>query len=699
MTDPSFERWFSKSAHQRWAAGLLLGIVLLCVYYPVVHSNYLYHDDWQFFADRASSVRSGIDDWSRIGGRPLEQYVLRSLFGMFETVDGAWVARLAIVGGIAIFAFLQSIYFQALGIRWLAALSLSLGTSVLPGMLVYGYWITAGSIVSALVASVAAALFTNAALTPGKGPARRSLLIAGACAFQAIALLIYQTDAMYFWTLSAVMLATLAPGGLRAAVRPLAAYALVGAAPMAAYFIWFRYFSGLAPVLAAADPSRGTMFPNAAATAKWFFGSVLPHASLLWFFDLPHEFGWVVLLACLSVLILLSARLWLTTRRKNDPAGSLLSLAYPFVILVLAIGAFFPMLVTNYYQQVFRSLVPLSALIFLTGTIHLGAALRTERWPPVVKTCLAAGFVIGLSWLASHSLTHRMVVPAVAEYSFVRDSVRQALQRGPRPDWVHVVAAKQRPKYDTDEIDNLLTQDLEPMLQAIGHDLGVHLGPMDFSLPGEPFDRDGALVVDLAELSKRGLWKAAPPESAIPLWTYGNGYRLVVCRDVVYALPRDASPVTWERETLSTSRGVVTGSTVREVISHFPSEAALDRQPILLRAYGSYNLVGYRGHIYGLPQALGPVNWEGGMVGRLPGVVTGATISDVISQLPRSTGMNLQPQLLRSHHTYNLVAYRDRIYGVPQSLGQVDWEGGQVGNLPGVVTGSTVEEVLARLPR
>jgi hypothetical protein len=533
---------------------------------------------------------------------------------------------------------LQSIYFEALGINRIACISLALGTSVLPGMLVFGYWITAGSIIFSLLASVAAALLTAIGLRPERGLARLAVFLAGACALQTASLLIYQNAAMYFWALSAAMLATLASKSLRSAVRPLAAYTLIGAGPMLVYFIWFRYLSGLAPFLAAADPQRGRMFRDVAESAKWFFSAVLPNASLLWFFDLPRGFGVAVLLICVSCLILFSVRMCLQAWRKGDRTEVSLYAAYPLVMTALCIGAFFPMLVTGFHLEVFRSLIPLSALIFLTGTIHLGAVLRTARWPPVIKTCLACGFVVILSCFANQSLIGRMVLPAAAEYSYVRNSVREAAQRRRMPDRVQAVAPRQRPKFDTDEIDNLSVQDVGPMIQAIEHELGLHLGPVSVSLQGESFNREGALVVDFGELSKSGLWKSASARKPIPLWRYGDSYDLFVRQDLIYAVPR----------------------------------------------------------------SMGPVNWEGGTVGSLPGVVTGATVTDVISHLPADTTMNPQPILLSSHQGYNLVAYRARVYGVPQAVGRldlVDWESGRVGKLPGVIIENTVEEVLARLPK
>jgi hypothetical protein len=120
-----------------------------------------------------------------------------------------------------------------------------------------------------------------------------------------------------------------------------------------------------------------------------------------------------------------------------------------------------------------------------------------------------------------------------------------------------------------------------------------------------------------------------------------------------------------------------------------------------LKAVGVYNVVAFRNRIYGVPQSLGAVDWYGHDVASMKGVVTGRTEQEVLQQL-HGTAWSDDPRLLRSVGTYNIVAFHDKIYGVPQSLGAlgaVDWLGHDVASMKGVVTGRTEQEVLDGLPR
>ena len=60
------------------------------------------------------------------------------------------------------------------------------------------------------------------------------------------------------------------------------------------------------------------------------------------------------------------------------------------------------------------------------------------------------------------------------------------------------------------------------------------------------------------------------------------------------------------------------------------------KDPVLLESVGRFNIVSYRGKFYGLPKSLGAVDWVSGKVSTLPGVVTAPTLKEV------KTGLRLQ---------------------------------------------------------
>jgi len=139
-------------------------------------------------------------------------------------------------------------------------------------------------------------------------------------------------------------------------------------------------------------------------------------------------------------------------------------------------------------------------------------------------------------------------------------------------------------------------------------------------------------------------------------------------------------------------------------LNEFKKQTAVN-SPLLLESIGAYNIVLYRGLFYGLPKSLGPVDWKGGKVGTLPGVVTAPTAKKARALIPNTqtpskdeAELKQDPLLLESIGAYNIVLYRGLFYGLPKSLGPVDWKGGKVGTLPGVITAPTAKKARALIP-
>src|ERR1039458_6372337 len=160
----------------------------------------------------------------------------------------------------------------------------ALGVSMLPCMLVAGFWLGASFIVfSFIAASIAAELCRRATLSGSLPAVARLICCAIACEFSGF--LIYQTGAMYFWAITACTVTiVMRDGRLREAVRTAGVFAIAGSTAMVSYLVWFKYLHGYAAALQAAEPSRGTMFASLTVNLRWFVTDALPRAGTLWIF-------------------------------------------------------------------------------------------------------------------------------------------------------------------------------------------------------------------------------------------------------------------------------------------------------------------------------------------------------------------------------------------------------------------------------
>lgn len=134
---------------------------------------------------------------------------------------------------------------------------------------------------------------------------------------------------------------------------------------------------------------------------------------------------------------------------------------------------------------------------------------------------------------------------------------------------------------------------------------------------------------------------SAVTKNALPelLWTIEN-YNLVKFDGMFYGLPHGV-PVDWDAGDTASLPGVFVGRTIQEVLSMIestsqtkiqPATAAPESKatgpagkattlPVLVGALEGYNIVSYEGWIYGIPQALGPLDLTEVDAMELPGVI------------------------------------------------------------------------------
>lgn len=136
-----------------------------------------------------------------------------------------------------------------------------------------------------------------------------------------------------------------------------------------------------------------------------------------------------------------------------------------------------------------------------------------------------------------------------------------------------------------------------------------------------------------------------------------------------------------------------------------PSRRGLDAGdgvlPRLVDSVERVNLVDFAGLYYGVPRALGKFELNSTRVASMPGILVDTSLDGLTDRIldaaARDADRTGLPRLLLSERRYNIVAYRGRVYAVPQALGRLDWQETDVGSLPGVIVGSSVGAVRAIL--
>ena len=178
-----------------------------------------------------------------------------------------------------------------------------------------------------------------------------------------------------------------------------------------------------------------------------------------------------------------------------------------------------------------------------------------------------------------------------------------------------------------------------------------------------------------------------------------EGYNIVSYEGFVYGLPQALGPIDLTQTDAIEIEGVIRDVS-RQVVENEILDLIAARRfkgpstptgAELLELIEDYNLVRYRGYVYGLPRSLGSIDLTTTDVTDLEGVVRDVSrqvVENKIRELAVSRygpAPSPQPQLLGSIENYNIVSYEGYIYGLPQSLGTLDITRTDVSTLKGVV--------------
>ncbi len=114
--------------------------------------------------------------------------------------------------------------------------------------------------------------------------------------------------------------------------------------------------------------------------------------------------------------------------------------------------------------------------------------------------------------------------------------------------------------------------------------------------------------------------------------------------------------------------------------------------PEIIDCYLRYNIIKYENAIYGIPQCLGPVDLTDKEQINRQEILKGKTFKQIIN-LINTLGPD-EPELLDSYENYNIVKHKRIVYGIPQSLGKVDFTNEVHLNNSEILKAKTKEELI-----
>ncbi|MGA2916325.1 MAG: glycosyltransferase [Sedimentisphaerales bacterium] len=122
-------------------------------------------------------------------------------------------------------------------------------------------------------------------------------------------------------------------------------------------------------------------------------------------------------------------------------------------------------------------------------------------------------------------------------------------------------------------------------------------------------------------------------------------------------------------------------------------------EPFLVNSYKNFNIILYHNTVYGLPQSIGPVDFRDEKQITHPAIVKGNTIRKVKRLINKADPSVLIPRLEKSYRGYNIVKYRKLIFAIPQSIGHVDLNNEKRTNNPDILQSHSNSQIKKLIDR
>jgi hypothetical protein len=189
----------------------------------------------------------------------------------------------------------------------------------------------------------------------------------------------------------------------------------------------------------------------------------------------------------------------------------------------------------------------------------------------------------------------------------------------------------------------------------------------------------------------------AQPVGAPPILVTADGhYNIVRYNGRVFGIPQ-GMPITFGAPGYDQNKRLIIAATEEQVeaaISRLPAASA--NPPILLAVEGHYNIVGYDGRVFGVPQGLA-ITFGAPGYDQQKGLIIANTRAGVTAQIKTLPPLQVNPPILvATDGHYNIVRYAGRVFGVPQSV-PVTWGAPGYDRDPRLIIAATIAAVQQRI--
>ena len=218
------------------------------------------------------------------------------------------------------------------------------------------------------------------------------------------------------------------------------------------------------------------------------------------------------------------------------------------------------------------------------------------------------------------------------------------------------------------------------------------LGKLDLSRKKDQKNPSIVTADTLDEAKKRidekvGL--TAPPELA-EVW---NNFNLIKYKNRFWAVPHSLGEVDITKQENLESLSIMSADSLVDAKNQIDESVGLTAAPELVEAWDNFNLIKYKNRFWAVPHALGEVDITKQEIWENPAILSADSLDEAKLQINDAAEMQIAPEFIEEFYKYNILKHNKRFLGIPIELGEVDLAKKEHLNHPSILSTDTIEDL------
>lgn len=217
------------------------------------------------------------------------------------------------------------------------------------------------------------------------------------------------------------------------------------------------------------------------------------------------------------------------------------------------------------------------------------------------------------------------------------------------------------------------------------------LGEVDL-IQEKNLNHPSILIADLLEDLKAQVDEAVELSAAPKLLESWNNHNIIKYKNRFWSIPHNLGEVDVTQQDAWDDPSITSADSLEEIKRLIEEKAGMTAAPKLIEEWNNHNIIKYKNRFWGIPLVLGKIDLMKKKNQKNPSIISADTLDDAKSLIDESIALMAAPELIEMRSNFNIVKYKNRFWSIPHALGEADITKQNIRENTSVLSAETLNE-------